>query len=62
MIWFSIVVIIIALFCLAFELGRLYEINCNIRELDIEIARIDAKIEAIDEIEELLAEEGGVQE
>ena len=46
------IVIIIALFCLAFELGRLYEINCDIRELE-------AKIEAIDrEIIESLAEKG----
>lgn len=45
-----------------FTLGRIYEINCHIRELEAEIEQIEAEIEAIDrEIIESLAEEEGVQ-
>lgn len=39
-----------------FSLGRIYEINCHIRELEAEIEALDR------EIIESLAEEEGVQE
>lgn len=45
-----------------FTLGRIYEINCQMRDLEAEIEQLEAEIEALDrEIIGSLAEEEGVQ-
>jgi cell division protein FtsL len=61
-IFFTVLILLISNY-IFFTLGRIYEINCQMRELKAEIEQIEAEIEAIDrEIIESLAEEEGVQE
>ena len=55
------IILIILMSYVVFSLGRIYEMNQEIKRTEEEIARIEAEIEAIDrEIAEL--EEEGVQE
>lgn len=57
-IFFTVLILLISNY-IFFSLGRIYEINCQMRELEAEIEQLEAEIEALDrEIIESLAEEG----
>lgn len=59
---FYTVLMLLSSYLIVFTLGRIYEINCHIRELDEDIAGCEAEIKALyEKIIESLAEEEGVQ-